>query len=947
MTKGSTWNIWDFHLHTPYSILNNGFGDANDEEKWNEYITMIETRAAEKKVVAIGITDYFMIEGYKKVTEYKKRGRLENIFLFPNIEFRIDKVITVTKGERSDSKRLNLHVLFAPDVEIEDIEENFLHELEFIYEQDTFASGDKRKLKIRNLEEFGRNIKSQHDGFSDKSDLYVGCLTTVVDPVKIKDVLESKSSIFRGKYLIILAEESLSLLDWNSQAHGIRKQLMQMSHCLFSSNKNTKDFCLGLKHSSIEHYLEEFKSLKPCIWGCDSHSFEERFLEPDKNEDDKTNYCWIKAEVSWEGLKQILYEPEERVKVQDSSPEPQKSIYTIDRVEVEDTKINNTLKFNNTIIDLNYNLIAIIGGRGSGKTAILDIIATCFKEGNKLKNNTNSFFYRLYGDRLKENLPISTKLITISSDTFIKKIGQEDNYFERANILYITQKHFDEFSSDYKKLNEYIFKLIFDKFPDEKSKHENYESKMKSKIVEIQNINLKIQQLLEEIKIKAELETTLKHKEGEKLDYDKRIQEIEAKAKVSKEVSILADQLNNSRNKKQKIESLLYRVDTVFQYINKFKEFAIVLKELNEDLIIIFKETPDKINSFADTDFSDFINDIERISYKNKQILEEALPDIDATITYAKKKLDEFQDVNKTISELREKNNLISDEANKIKKQLEEINKKEEVIRSIEEQRFGYYKDTIKTFIEMKSFVKEIIEKFEGGKDKILNNLNFDVSIVLNEENILTAVDEKVNHKSISEEKIKSQLKEKILLKIKDIIDSNEDDYDNLFTNLKEIGDSLFKQCKKNITYSDFYDRLFQKPLEIQINIKLEDIPLENLSMGQRAIVLLKIILAYDDKPLLIDQPEEDLDNSYIYEQLVAAFKEAKKKRQIIIATHNANLVVNTDAEQIIVAKYIDNTISYKVGTLENPDTRVDVKEILEGGEEAFRKREEKYGYKF
>jgi ABC-type cobalamin/Fe3+-siderophores transport system ATPase subunit len=117
--------------------------------------------------------------------------------------------------------------------------------------------------------------------------------------------------------------------------------------------------------------------------------------------------------------------------------------------------------------------------------------------------------------------------------------------------------------------------------------------------------------------------------------------------------------------------------------------------------------------------------------------------------------------------------------------------------------------------------------------------------------------------------------------------------------------------------------------------------------MGQRAIVLLKIILAYDDKPLLIDQPEEDLDNRYIYEHLVEAFKEAKNKRQIVIATHNANLAVNTDAEQIIVAKYDKGIISYELGTLENSKTQGDIKQILEGGDAAFRKREEKYGYIF
>ena len=98
---------------------------------------------------------------------------------------------------------------------------------------------------------------------------------------------------------------------------------------------------------------------------------------------------------------------------------------------------------------------------------------------------------------------------------------------------------------------------------------------------------------------------------------------------------------------------------------------------------------------------------------------------------------------------------------------------------------------------------------------------------------------------------------------------------------------------------------------------------------------------------LEVHQPEEALDNKYIYEQLVSVFRSAKKKRQILIATHNANLVVNTDSEQIIVADYLNNEISYQDGTIENPIIQEKIKSILEGGKEAFEKREEKYGYKF
>ena len=114
--------------------------------------------------------------------------------------------------------------------------------------------------------------------------------------------------------------------------------------------------------------------------------------------------------------------------------------------------------------------------------------------------------------------------------------------------------------------------------------------------------------------------------------------------------------------------------------------------------------------------------------------------------------------------------------------------------------------------------------------------------------------------------------------------------------------------------------------------------------MGQKGIALLKLFLAEGDTPLVIDQPEENLDNKFIYEELVNAFREAKKKRQIILATNNANLVVNTDTDQIIVANFSDNLISYSMGSIENPGIREEIMPILEGGVEAFRKREMKYG---
>ena len=380
MNRGSTWHKWDFHLHTPHSVLNNKFGDPQIDSTWDRYVDEIESKAKQTGIAAIGITDYFFIEGYKRVRSYQQQGRLGDLFLFPNVEFRINRFI---KG-----KRLNAHVIFSPQLSPDLIEEHFLHDLDFVYEDEPFESSQKRRLKISNLEEFGCLLKKQHESFADRSSLEVGCMCAVVSLDNVKERLQDNR--FLGKHLIVLCDD-LSTISWDGQDHATRKHLHQMSHAIFSSNPNAREFCLGRKHSSEEEYIAEFKSFKPCIWGCDSHGYNERFLEPDLQ-----RYCWIKGELSWEGLKQILYEPRDRVRIQTKSPEPQKTMFTLDSIQIGETRLNDDLSIKGLDIHLNPNLVTIIGGRGSGKTAFLDAIAVCFREWNKLGKLENSIYRKPY-----------------------------------------------------------------------------------------------------------------------------------------------------------------------------------------------------------------------------------------------------------------------------------------------------------------------------------------------------------------------------------------------------------------------------------------------------------------------------------------------------------------------------------------------------------------------
>jgi AAA domain, putative AbiEii toxin, Type IV TA system len=140
--------------------------------------------------------------------------------------------------------------------------------------------------------------------------------------------------------------------------------------------------------------------------------------------------------------------------------------------------------------------------------------------------------------------------------------------------------------------------------------------------------------------------------------------------------------------------------------------------------------------------------------------------------------------------------------------------------------------------------------------------------------------------------------------------------------------------------------------ITIEYAIEYEGVRIENLSPGTRGIVLLLLYLAVDRqdvRPLIIDQPEENLDPNSVFKELVPHFREARERRQVIIVTHNANLVVNTDADQVVIAASarVENStlpsIEYVTGALENEGIRRSVCKTLEGGDRAFLERDRRY----
>lgn len=201
-----------------------------------------------------------------------------------------------------------------------------------------------------------------------------------------------------------------------------------------------------------------------------------------------------------------------------------------------------------------------------------------------------------------------------------------------------------------------------------------------------------------------------------------------------------------------------------------------------------------------------------------------------------------------------------------------------------------------------------------------------------------------------------------MLNKLTEVIDFNDKDQvidwiDTLVDHMhfdkrdgeKNATRQLGKQLKGGNKEQDFYNFLFQLDyLEPSYQLKLGDKTLSELSPGERGALLLifYLFLDKDDIPIIIDQPEENLDNQSVYKILVHFIKMAKARRQIIIITHNPNLAVVCDAEQIIrtdIDKTHNNQFSCKSGSIEDPGMNSEIIDVLEGTRPALNNRTSKY----
>ncbi len=1020
--RGSEWRKWDLHIHSPMSGLNNQYPKNKDgSPDWGKFVSRLEEV---KDISVIGITDYFFIDGYKKIVEFKKQGKLKNFdLILPNIELRLDTFVV-----RNKSKDINFHVIFSEELKIDEIEKEFIGALDIQISGSVSGVSGARKLNRRSLSEIGKKIKENHTLFKNDSDEEAAFKNITVSLRQVQELISK--DLFRGKFLLILSGHEWADIDWN-QAYLTKKNFLQTAHILGTGSLDTIHWALGKKDISRDDFIKEFGALKPCIYGSDAHSLD-GICKPDGDK-----FCWIKADPTFEGLKQVVYEPEERVYIGNSLPKGKNDANVIDRIEIKDS--NNW--FRDEPILLNDNLIAIIGEKGAGKTALSDFIALAGGDFNIKEDDPGSFVFKALKStkQIEETIENCTVIIhwqDMTSDSIV--ITKDfDTYKHLRKVRYLSQRFIEEKCrpEQAEELQKEIENIVFQHIPAQdrmgqttfvdlkKLKTQSIEVKKSSCKKAIFNLNGEIFGLEEEINSlgakreeKSKLQTEIKQLEEQKpKPATKEEKNIEGKLtllnnrknQLDEQIGVFKAQLNTIETIRAKISALKQYVDEQLTDIKNDLE-SIHLAELYKKLqFSVSSEFDAKLKSKED-EIGMQIKVLQGVKEGEEQSgeLDEAHQDspkesekidLDVLTNNYISKLP-LNKVHVLISKL-ESRSSIAEATRKIIKSFEEkIGKKqkrvdelEKVIKNIEakkkpllpkkiEERDTAYKNYFILLQEEKKILEEIYSplKEKLNKESVgeKNQMEFFARIEVDVESFFNKAKKVIDFGRKGKYYQKKELLFKEIKSISEKIELGEklDVYDLITQFYKTFEENEGKPInisgqllggKKKI---DFYNWIFDiSNFRVTYSIKYQDTNIELLSPGKKGIVLLLMYLALDTEsgiPLIIDQPEENLDNKSVYAHLTNYFKIAKKRRQVIVITHNPNLVLNTDAEQIIVANFeaipniYKSRIAYMSGAIENsyineklkiPLLRQGIREhgaeILEGGKEAFVKRKDRYGY--
>lgn len=580
-------------------------------------------------------------------------------------------------------------------------------------------------------------------------------------------------------------------------------------------------------------------------------------------------------------------------------------------------------KFDGQIINFSSELNSVIGIRGSGKSAILEVIRYILG----LPPQTDEE----YKNSLIKNVLGSGGKVTIKAvDKHGKRYSISRIYGERINV-------FDGNNCDLNITPQSIFDGVQYFGQKDLSNSADHENGLLEKLVNgrierqasvdtyVEKLVTAVSQLLDDSKIPAQIE-----------DFKRQQSETEHKISIFKEKGV-AEKLKKQASYTTDQTKLHSAKDKVLAVINAIKNtyennrmvsriLSEYQSEYNKELIQegqkILRDIDEKLSLIGttiqeiQTDELSFQKIIDKLA-EQMTALSDEFAEIKREIHDESLDADKFVQLTANIEQIKENLRQL-EEKSKTKESIELSFTKSARLRNDELQRlYQAYQDEIKRINDNPNKLRiEII--FKGDRDGFKTKLKNDFrGTGISDGKYQTLSEKFTDYVALIEDWILSDGKE-----LRSILSTSE--YSKLDTKLREQ-----------------YVELLKYQVESKVDIYYHDKLLRQHSIGQRASALILFILSQNTNDIiLIDQPEDDLDNKVIYEEVIKAMSHQKSHTQFIFATHNANIPVLGDSEKVLVAEYQDTKIDVSQGNIDLSETHKQIVEIMEGGRDAFEKRQ-------
>ncbi|MFC4392754.1 TrlF family AAA-like ATPase [Flavobacterium quisquiliarum] len=910
--RGSEWRKWDLHFHTPSSY------DYQDKSITNEKIIEI---LENNNISVIAITDHHLID-VEKIIDLQNIGKNKNITVLPGIEFR---------AELGGSESIHYIGIFSEKLNKQELTDIW------IKLQSTC------KITQTDIQAIGGDANIQCD-FKETS--------------KLIHELGGLVSVHAGTKANTFENITNSLPDKIAQKVGLVKGYIDI-------------FELGKEVDQTSYNNIVFPNLGfklPMIICSDNHKITDYIVKQN---------LWIKANPTFEGLKQICYEPEQRVKIQNDKPDFKEDKVIINKVKF----ISSNKVFTDNEIYLNPNLNVIIGGKSSGKSIFLYSIAkTLLVDDTILKNENLEEKYNLKSIDSDFNFEITTNA-GISQEMF--RNSEENSII--PDIKYIPQNYLVKLAEpDINKKGKSLNKLVRDLInedQDSKEKYDQFIRNVKQNDKERDDLLNRYFELLEEV---AKSESELKTKSNKEV-LEKNIKSnTENVEKLNKESGLSDEQILKYKEIQSKLEFNTVRKNNFNDDFANINSGLSDLKKLSNEILEKKKEFVEKIKtenskqyyinklSFIDDIYLNISKIFEEIevqtdetgkrTFKNENLLKNNLISINEERGVLTKELEPYQQNEKLKKQIEILNQSIIDDK-KLLADIALLNKaildKKALIENCRKDIFKLFKENFDEYNNIINELKHRTLELEGDGLKIdgIAQFNFP-KFAKNLYEVSDGRKASYNNYTILKETNKATSP----TNFNDIIGEIEKIFIDIINGDYFILAKYGKmQAIKELLEDYFFDYW---------KITYRDDKLGEMSTGKASFVILMLIigLSKSKAPILIDQPEDNLDNRSITLDLVSYLKNKKLERQIIIVTHNANIVVNSDAENVIIANQkgqneIDTSSKFKFdlinGSIENTFEKVlketdilksmgireHIADIVEGGKEAFKKREKKYGF--